>query len=240
MITSVNGHLPHHLEAGPDHPVLPEPDDLAGRRVDVARGSTPRAPGSASGQPSVAKGHSADENHVSSTSGSRVERDARAGALLRLLLRRGADHLAVRGRPDRQLVAPPELARQAPVGGLLQRGDREPVLRLGVEAHAPLAQRLDRRLRRLLHPAPPLQRDQRLDARVAALARPDRVPVVLALDELPAFLDPGDDGRVCLGLRQPARSPAASFILPSRPITIGSGKPVVASDLEVERDRGRA
>ena len=39
--------LPHQLQPGPDHPVLPEPDDLAGRRVDVAGVVAPRAPESA-------------------------------------------------------------------------------------------------------------------------------------------------------------------------------------------------
>ena len=100
------------------------------------------------------------------------------------------------------------------------------MLRLGVEAHAPLAQRLDRRPRRLLHPAPPLQRDQRLDPRVAALAGADGVAVVLPLHELAALLEPGDDRRVRLRLRQALRDRRpASFILPSSPITIGSGSP---------------
>ena len=39
--------LAHQLEAGPDHPVLPEPDDLARGRVDVARVVRLRAPASA-------------------------------------------------------------------------------------------------------------------------------------------------------------------------------------------------
>src|SRR5205814_7446057 len=63
-------------------------------------------------------------------------------------------------RPDRDLVAPPELARDAPVGRLLERLDREPMLALGVVADALGAQRLDRRARELVHPAPPLERHE--------------------------------------------------------------------------------
>ena len=37
MITSRERHLAEHEETGEDHPVLPEPDDLAGGRVDVTR-----------------------------------------------------------------------------------------------------------------------------------------------------------------------------------------------------------
>ena len=72
MITSVNGTSPTRNEAGEDHPVLPEADDLA--RGDVARcpGSSGRARASRSGQPSVANGQSAEENQVSSTSVSRT------------------------------------------------------------------------------------------------------------------------------------------------------------------------
>ena len=70
MITSVNGTSPTQLEPRPDHPVLPEADDLARGRVDVA-GVVAASSGVCSGQPSVAYGHSAEENQVSSTSGSR-------------------------------------------------------------------------------------------------------------------------------------------------------------------------
>ena len=81
-------------------------------------------------------------NHVSSTSGSRSSSVASHSAHAS-----GGGHvhvrMAVRARPDRDLVAPPELPGDAPVGRLLERLDREPVLARGVVAHTPLAQRLE-------------------------------------------------------------------------------------------------
>ncbi len=144
--------------------------------------------------------------------------------------------VAVRAVPDRELVAPPELARDAPVGRVLERVDREPVLRLGVEAHAPLAQRGERRLLQLVHRAPPLERDQRLDPALAALAERDRVPVGLALLEQAALAAPGEDPLLGLLLREArrargrcrscarrARSPSARGAPWSRPISKSSG-----------------
>ena len=80
-------------------------------------------------------------------------------------------------------MPPPELARDVPVGRVHERVDGEPVLRVGVVTHAARLQSLDRRRPELVHAAPPLERDQRLDAALAALAECDRVPVGLALDE---------------------------------------------------------
>ena len=77
------------------------------------------------------------------------------------------------------------------------------MLRLGVVAHAPAAQRLERRLLQLLHRAPPLQRDARLDATSASIADGDRVPVRLALFEAAVLLQPFEHARVGFLLRQP-------------------------------------
>ena len=158
---------------------------------------------------------------------------ARAALGARLRRRPRAGQVPVGARPDRDLVAPPELPRDAPVGRLLEGLDREAVLALGVVADAPLAQRLDRRARELVHPAPPLGRDERLDPRVAALARPHRVAVGLALLELAALLEPGDDPRVGLRLRHAlealCREPAV------RPDHGQRLEVVVAPDLEVDR-----
>ena len=204
-------HLTHHLEARPDHPVLPEADDLAGGRVDVARvvgRELRRVVGPAERRVRPQRRREPRVEDVG------VAREGNAGAGLRLslFLGGGAHGLAVGRVPDRELVPPPQLARQAPVGRLLQRLDREAVLRLGVVPHAALLQRGDGRAGGLVHAAPPLQRDERLDAGVAALARPDRVPVVLALDEPPALLHPSEHRLVGLRLararqgRRPRRS----------------------------------
>ena len=97
-------------------------------------------------------------------------------------------------------MAPPDLARDVPVGGVLERFDREAVLRLGMETHAAGAHRLERRLLQLVHRAEPLQRDPRLDARLAAVADADGVAVRLALLELVVLLEPREDALVGLFL----------------------------------------
>src|SRR4029453_15424947 len=97
---------------------------------------------------------------------------------------------------------PPQLARDAPVGRLLERGNREPVLGLGVVADAALFQCRDRRRCGLFHRTPPLQGDERLDARVAALARAHRMPVRLALLDETALVGPCDEACSRLLLRE--------------------------------------
>ena len=137
-------------------------------------------------------------------------------------------------------MPPPELPRDAPVGRLLERVDREPVLRLGVVADAPLAERLDRRRAELLHRAPPLERDQRLDARVAALARPDRVAVRLALLDEAALLGPLEHPRARLLLREPGEIAGLGVHPSVGPDHDRLGEPVRPPDLEVESGRGPA
>src|SRR5204863_470667 len=141
--------------------------------------------------------------------------------------------VSVGARPDRDLVAPPELPRDAPVGRLLERLDGEAVLALGVVADAPRAQRVECRPCELVHPAPPLRRDERLDPRVTALAPTDGVPVVLALLELVVLLEPGDDVIVRPLLRHPLEALRGHT-------SVGADhgqrrEVVVASDLEVGR-----
>ena len=70
---------------------------------------------------------------------------------------------------------------------------------------------------------------------MAARAVADRVPVVLALLELPALGSPLEHAQAGLLLRQPGSSPAASFISPSWPDHGQLREPVVAADLEVDR-----
>ena len=142
--------------------------------------------------------------------------------------------MPVRARPDRDLVAPPELARDAPVRRLLERLDREPVLALRVVADAPLAQRRDRRLRELVHAAPPLRRDERLDPRVAPLARADGVTVRLALLER-ARAPPPRRRPVAFAVFWSRPSKPSAVIRPSGPITVSARQPVVAADVEVHR-----
>ena len=173
-------HLAEELEAGEDHPVLPEADDLARRRVHVSgvegaqvgrlfgpaeRGERPQR----RREPRVEHVLVADE----------LVRAA-LGARLRLrLLDRDVTFRAV---PDRKLVPPPELARGVPVGRVLAQGLERGLLELG-------------------HRAPPLERDQGLDPRLAALAARDGVPVRLPSHELTALAQPRQDPLFRLLLR---------------------------------------
>src|SRR5581483_2846488 len=174
-----------------DHPVLPEADDLACGDADVAgvvalelgrllRPAERRERPERRREPRV--------EHV------RVALElARSALRARGRRRPGAGEVPVGARPDRDLVAPPELARDAPVGRRLERLDREPVLARRVEANAVGAERLDRRQPQLIHAAPPLRRHERLDAGVTAGTGADGVAIVLALLELVVLLQPGED-----------------------------------------------
>src|SRR6476469_1427376 len=99
-------------------------------------------------------------------------------------------------------MAPPDLAGDVPVRRVLERLNRETVLRVRVEADATVTERLERGLAQLRHRAPPLQRDPRLDPALTAIAERDRVTVGLALLQLVVLLQPLEDTVVRLRLRQ--------------------------------------
>ena len=153
---------------------------------------------------------------------------AALGARLRLGL--GDGRRARRGSTRRELVTPPELPRDVPVRRVLERVDREAVLRLGVVAHA--ARRAARRspAARARPSAPPLERDERLDAALAALADGDRVAVRLALLEQAALLAArrGSARRPppasALRARRPRRSSARRGRSPSARAARGRGR----------------
>ena len=107
--------------------------------------------------------------------------------------------------------------------------------RSGVKRTRPSLTAATRRRGQLLHRAPPLEHDQRLDAGVAALAGADRVAVRLAAVELPALLQPREHARAGLLLRQ-AGEVAGLVVHPA----VGADhrelrELVVAPDLEVGR-----
>ena len=104
----------------------------------------------------------------------------------------GDGDMAVWAVPDGQLVPPPELPRDVPVGRVLERVDGEAVLRRRVVADTLRLKSLDRRRTQLVHAAPPLERDERLDPALAALADGDRVAIGLALLEQASLLAPGE------------------------------------------------
>ena len=129
-------------------------------------------------------------------------------------------------------MPPPELAGDAPVGRVLKRLDHEPVLALGVEPDVPRAKLLDQGARSLVHPAPPLWRDERLDPGVAALARSDGVTVRLPLHE-PVRSSNQATIRPVGGLLVEALEAFGDHQAVG-PMTV-SAEPAVAADLEVDR-----
>ena len=101
---------------------------------------------------------------------------------------------AVIAVPRRDLVAPPELAGNAPVVDILH-----PVIiglaeALGHELDASVTHGLDGGLGQRLHLDEPLRARHRLNDRAAAVARADVVVIGLGLDEVALLLEIGHDG----------------------------------------------
>src|SRR3990172_11006343 len=107
------------FEAGPDHPVLPEADDLARGRVDVSRvvaGELRRLVRPAERRVWPERGREPGVEDIGlALELRRAAFSARAGLV------HGHRRVPVRAVPDRELMAPPELARDAPIGRLLER-----------------------------------------------------------------------------------------------------------------------
>ena len=113
----------HHLEPAEDHPVLPEADDVARGRVQVAgveRAQVLGVVGPAERREGPERGR---EPRVENVGRPRQLARAALGARVRLGLLDG--DVPVGALPQRQLVAPPDLARDVPVGRVLERRDRE-------------------------------------------------------------------------------------------------------------------
>ena len=136
-------------------------------------------------------------------------------------------HVAVRALPHGQLVAPPDLPGDVPVGRLLERRDREAVLRLRMED----ARAAERSASSAGCFSSSIEHHhcgeiQRLDPAVAALAERRRcggtTPASRAGRARAARRGSAPSASSCV---RPASSPASSFIRPSGPITVSSGRP---------------
>src|SRR5207342_3563450 len=93
----------------------------------------------------------------------------------------------------------------------------------------------DRRRGELVHRAPPLEHDQRLDAGVAALAGWDRMTVgLLALDE-PSLARPGENALARFVLSQPGELSRLRAHASVEADHDQLGEPVHTTDLEVRR-----
>src|SRR5215475_6773852 len=99
-------------------------------------------------------------------------------------------------------MSPPDLTGDAPGPDIPEPVEVDARKTVGREADAPLLDRCDRGRGELLHGAPPLEHDQRLDARPAALTGADRVPVRLAALDESALLGPRQHPLSGLLLRQ--------------------------------------
>ena len=112
---------------------------------------------------------------------------------LRLVLRHRHEDLLVRAVPGRDLMAPPELARDAPRLDVLHPAEELLAAALGHEAHAPVARRRDRLLGELLGVGVPLLGQERLDRHAAAIAVGHGMGVRLDLLDQAQLLHVGDD-----------------------------------------------
>ena len=190
-------HLVHEVEAHHHHAGDPEEDDVEAGDEHVGRvvaRELRRLVRPAEGR----ERPKPEENQVSSTSSSRLELDASAvmrrwrGDLApRLVL--GDEDLAVGPVPGGDLMAPPELARDAPGLDVLHPVEVGllPVLRH--EHGAAALDRVDGGLRQLPRVHVPLVGQERLDDDVRAVAMRHGVDVRLDLLDQPLLLQPRDD-----------------------------------------------
>ena len=187
-----------------------------------------------SGQPSVANGQSADENHVSSTSVERVSSVEPHSAHAS-----GSSPRTVTwpsGHSQSGSWWPHQIWREMFQSGASSSDEiAKRCCDSGWKRTRPERSAVERRLLQLLHRAPPLQRDPRLDPRLAAVAERDRVPVRLPLLELVVLAQPGEDALVRLLLGQAGE---LARLLVHQPVGADHrqlGQAVVAADLVVGR-----
>jgi hypothetical protein len=110
--------IAEELEAREDHPVLPESDDLARRRLQIARVEVAEVVGVVRPAEGRERPERRREPGVENVRFSGQLRRAALAARGRLRLLHG--HMAVGTRPDRELMTPPELPRDAPVGSVVE------------------------------------------------------------------------------------------------------------------------
>ncbi len=229
MITSRERDLAHQLEAGPDHSVLPEEDDLAAGRRRRRPDRTRSARAVCSGQPSVANGQSADENHVSSTSSSRC-RSPRAALGARVGLRLRAPSCGRRGSTRSGSWWPHQSWREMFHGRIVLEPVRERHRRAAARAWSARDRRASAAIagfasssiahhhwseHERLDARRPSGRSGRPRAGSSRASRAGRAPAATrARARRP---------RPCVS---PASSPARPHVMrPSRPITVGSSRP---------------
>ena len=117
--------------------------------------------------------------------------------LARFFFALGDDRLAAGAVPDRQLVTPPDLARDVPVSDVLEPPLVGAAEHLRNETDAPRAVRVEGRDRERLHPAKPLKREQRLYDRAGTRRERNRVAARLGRDDRTLRFEVAHDGFAC-------------------------------------------
>ena len=218
---------PHH-----HHPRDPEEEDVAGRGQEAGRvegAQLRRVVGPAERGEGPERRAEPGVEHVL------VLAQRRAVAVGAALRRDLLDDLSLArvAVPDRDLVPPPQLARDAPGPDLPHPVEVDAFPLLGRDPHLVALRRLDRRLRQLVHAAEPLQADQRLDPLAGAVRERDRVGVGL-LGAQPALgAERRDDRRLGLADAHPrvlAGGLVHATVLADHADLL---EPVAAADLEV-------
>ena len=179
------GDLAGELEAHHHHPRHPQEEDVARGREHVGR---------VEGAQLVGLLRPAERRERPQRRGEPGVEYVGVALPVRPLGRLEADvGLLVVAVPDGDLVAPPQLARDAPRADVAQPLQIAARLRLGPDAHPALLDGGDRRLGQLVHRHEPLQRDQRLDALARAVAEGHGVGVGLAVADEALRIERGDD-----------------------------------------------
>ena len=230
----LEGDVAGELEPGHDHPRHPEEEDLARRGEEAGRvegAQLGRVVGPAEGGEGPDRRAEPGVEHVLLLAQLAAAGAAALGA--RRVLG-DEDLLAGVAVPDRDPVAPPELARDAPGADLPHPVEVDALPLRRRDPHPVAFDRLDRRRRELVHAAEPLQRDQRLDPLSGAVREGDRVDVGLLGAERALLAQGGDHGLLGLG-RGHAGEPLARLL--GEP-AVGADRddllePVLAADLEV-------
>jgi hypothetical protein len=237
----VEGHVADELEAHHHHARDPQEDDLARRGEQVGRVEVLEVAGLVGPAPGGKGPERRAEPGVEHVGLAAQGRAAATRAALRLLL--GDDRLGTAlgfAVPHRELMAPPELPRDAPGPQVLHPVDVDPAPAFGHEAHAAVAHHLGGRLLELVHAHEPLQRDERLDVGAATLAGGHAVSVVLDLLEHAGRPQVGGDALTRLVDREPGVGPALGRDAAVGADGLDGRQLVVAADVEVGEIVGRS
>ncbi len=225
---------PHELEAHHHHPRHPEVDDVPGRGQDL-RGEVGAQLLGVLGP--AQDGERPQRRREPGVEDVRVARQL-ARAAGRTCGRLGLldDGLAAAAVPHGQLVAPPQLARDAPGADVVHPVEVDALAALGVEPHAAFVDGRVGRASQLGHLAEPLQGDERLDAVAGAVAVADGVAVrPLGAEQAPLGEVRHHQGARLVGGLAGIAWPRRVGHAPVEPDDRDLGQPVAARDLEVVR-----